>query len=119
MPDTGASYTHDDALTARRLFSVGGHRLCYTLALALGGIAEELAGNSEPEKFLSREECLRLASALLAIIPPEWQGDQAEPPPPAPGDGVDAATRLAQVQQASKPTATPWVDPATTKTTKL
>ena len=88
-PDTGPAFTKEQhhiavALANRR----EGMKLCYTLALALQGIAEELAANMEPEKFLTRDEALQLANALMQEIPAEWQGDAAETeiPPQTIGD---------------------------------
>lgn len=68
-----------DKVLAERLQNLGSLRwggdglaFTHTLALALSNAAVELAGNTEPEKFLSSAECMRLAQALMALIPSEW-----------------------------------------------
>lgn len=116
MPDTGPAFTTEQATLARNLSQFLGLRLINTLALALGSIAEELAGNAEPHKFLSREECLSFANALLHEIPDDWQGEgqEVEPPDPTPVQVSPAVEeRLARIREGSLPTATPWVDPTT------
>lgn len=118
MPDTGPAFTEGDQQTAHNIMRLWGLRLTNTLALALGSIAEELAGNSEPHKFLSSAECLSLANALLHEIPDDWQGEEGqevEPPDPTPTVQVSPAVeeRLARIREGSMPTASPWVDPTT------
>lgn len=78
-PDVGMPFTILQGQHAQMLLEIGGFKLCYTLALALQGIAEELAGNSEPEKFLTSQEALQLATALLAQVPDDWTGDAPDP----------------------------------------
>lgn len=95
-PDTGPAFTRDQEVMAQQIRATGeyfgaGYKLCYTLALALQSIAEELAANIEPEKFLTREEALSLANALMAQIPAEWNPeppdtDAEEIPPQTIGD---------------------------------
>lgn len=63
---------------AEQVVALLGLRVAHTLALALSGIAEELAQNSEPEKFLSRDECLGLAQALMNLIPEDWNPQPPE-----------------------------------------
>ncbi len=74
-PPTGPAYTEAHAEVAQRLCEILGYKIVHTLALALSSIAEELASNAEPEKFLGRDECLQLANALLHAIPDGWEGD--------------------------------------------
>lgn len=104
-PDVGLPYTIDDANTAQLLLKLGGPRLCYTLALGLQAVLPEIG--SEPERFLSEPEALRLASALMAALPEGWDQETEEIQPPAPGTPADV--RVAEIQermrQASQPTA--------------
>jgi len=103
--------TNDDLRNvAEGVWQLGGPKLCYTLALALSTIAEELAGNSEPEKFLSSEECVALAQALMHLVPPEWEGDREEESPAPPAQPIDdearqaARARAQRVKDAAVPT---------------
>lgn len=115
MPDTGPQFSVDDATTARNIVRLWGPKFANTVALALSSIAEELAGNSEPEKFLTREECLALANALIHALPPDWEGDlaldEALPPPPTTGaertpeDQARINRIKTQMQDAATPTA--------------
>lgn len=105
-PDVGPPFTIEDANTAQLLLKLGGPRLCYTLALGLQAVLPELA--SEPERFLTEEEALRLASALMACLPKDWQGDAPEDPglpdqPPAPGTDARLAEIQERMRQASQP----------------
>lgn len=118
-PDTGPAFTEAEAAFGKMIAETYGYRLCYTLALALSTIAPELGGNMEPEKFLTLEECLALANALMQEIPADWtpQADaalDAAIPPPTPQDEElrnAARARVARVREGSKPTAIPWKDP--------
>lgn len=76
-PDTGPSFTPDQAKIAQTIVLGYGYRIANTIALALSAIAEEVAGNMEPEKFLTREECLQLANALIQQLPDDWTGEPA------------------------------------------
>lgn len=115
-PDTGPAFTTADQDLALGILQlgdrgyVGGLKLCYTLALALQSIAEELAANQEPEKFLTYDEALALANALMQQIPEDWQPEaegDAAPPPPAPeveqADRQRARAAVSRIQDASKP----------------
>ena len=82
MPQTGPAFTGEDAEMARGIARAYGLKFAHTLALALSQIAPELEANMEPEKFITSEECLRLASALMQLIPADWAGDAALEPPP-------------------------------------
>lgn len=91
-PDTGPAYSVEEAALAadilacgHRAMADGGYKLCYTLALALQTIAEELAMTMEPERFLTREQALALANALMQQIPAEWVGEQPDAQAPAAG----------------------------------
>lgn len=81
-PDTGPHYTDYQHNIALAIVEMGGYQLANTLALALSSIAQELEGNSEPEKFLSSEECLQVANALIQQIPSTWTGATTDTPPP-------------------------------------
>lgn len=78
MPQTGPPFTTGDQALAERIVLLGGLKLAYTLALALQTIAEELVGNMEPEKFLTREEALALANALMSQVPEGWNPQPEE-----------------------------------------
>lgn len=78
VPDTGPPYTQEQFNIAQMIYHLGAAKLCYTLALALQNVAQELEGNSEPDKFLSGEECLQFAEAFMQQVPPDWQGDKEE-----------------------------------------
>jgi len=82
MPQTGPAFTGEDAEMARGIARAYGLKFAHTLALALSQIAPELEANMEPEKFITSEECLRLANALMQLIPADWAGDAALEPPP-------------------------------------
>jgi len=82
MPPTGPEYTQADAAFAEMIVREYGLKLTHTFALALSQIAPELEANMEPEKFITSEECLRLANALMQLIPADWAGDAALEPPP-------------------------------------
>jgi len=85
MPQTGPAFTADDAAIAKNIVRLWGLKLAHTFALALSQIAPELEANMEPEKFITSAECLRLANALMQLIPTEWAGDAPlEPPPDGP-----------------------------------
>ncbi len=85
LPDTGVAYSLETRNDAIFLVRQLGYRLANTIALALGSIAQELEGNSEPEKFLSSAECLQLANAILQQIPDDaWP---AAAPPEEPPNG--------------------------------
>lgn len=75
VPDTGPAFSPVQFSQAQAILTIGGVKLCYTLALALQSIAQELEGNSEPEKFLSAEEALQLANALMQQVPENWTGE--------------------------------------------
>jgi hypothetical protein len=81
MPQTGPAFTADDAAIAKNIVRLWGLKLAHTFALALSQIAPELEANMEPEKFITSEECLRLANALMQLIPADWAGDAALEPP--------------------------------------
>lgn len=117
IPDTGPAFSETEASLAHAVAQSFGLRWANTMALALSSIAPELAGNSEPEKFLSDQECLAFAQALLAQIPEGWVGDLAEEPPALPDDAAREAARAraAEVAAGAQPTAIPWVDPTTRK----
>lgn len=113
-PNVGPSYSRETQQLAEQIIGLGGYRLAHTLALALSSITQELDANAEPEKFLSGEEALQLATALMQLIPSDWKGDQIEEPPPPPPAGMDdaqrqaARERAARVAEAAQPTAIPW-----------
>lgn len=122
MPDTGPTWTREEGAFAHMLAVGQDFRLVNTLALALSSIAPELEGNSEPEKFLSAQECLRLANALLHQIPDDWRGDGVEddaaPPPAAVAAdprAQDVVDRIDRIRAGSVPTALPWQDPTDKK----
>lgn len=86
-PDVGMPFTETQQKIAGAIADLGGYRLTYTLALALQGIAEELNASSEPEKFLSSQEALQLATALLDRVPSEWlEGQEPDAQQPTLGD---------------------------------
>lgn len=87
MPDTGPAYSADQDALARRLLELVGERVAHTLSLALSSIAEELGENSEPWKFMDRDECLQLANALLQAIPTTWLDGGPPSEPVAPVEG--------------------------------
>lgn len=72
-------FTSEQRNLATILIQEGGLRFAHTLALALSSIAEELAANAEPEKFLSQDECLGLARAIMAQIPDDWTPTEETP----------------------------------------
>jgi hypothetical protein len=113
-PATGPNFTQDDVEAADLIVRSFGLRVAHTLALALSSIAPELEGNSEPQKFLSSPECLRLANALMQQIPDQWKGEppaaQDEPPPEAPPPLAKQSV-LDRIREGSRPTAVPWRDP--------
>lgn len=78
LPDTGPPFSAQEQRIAGLIFNAGGSKLCYTLALALQTLAEELQANMEPGKFLTQEEALALANALMQEIPEDWQGDSVQ-----------------------------------------
>jgi len=115
-PDTGLEFTTHDKDLAWKLIELGGYTLAHTIALALGTIAEELESNADPERLLSREAALRLASAIMFLIPDEWLTPTT--PPPSPVDPAQQAA-INRVRDGSKPVASPWVDPTAPGATKL
>lgn len=115
-PDTGVSFDINDKRMAWELITIGGYQLAHTLALALGTIAEELESNADSERLLSKDQALRLANAIMFLIPDEWL--TPEPPPTAPRDQAQQSA-IDRVRDASRPTTTPWVDPTTPGVTKL
>lgn len=113
-PDTGPAFSHEQVMTAGILLARGGYRLCYTLALALQGISHEV--DMDPERFLSGEECLQLANALLAQIPPEWQADQAPAPTEVTAqDAAESQAALDRIRAGAVPKATFREPPPTPK----
>lgn len=91
MPALGPRPSESDAKMADWIVTTLGMKVAYTLALALSTIAEELAGNMEPERFLTTQEALGLANALMQRIPDAWKGDapladESETPPQTLGD---------------------------------
>jgi hypothetical protein len=115
-PDTGPAFSPIERSLAQTLLAAVGPRAGHTIALALSSIAEELEGNSEPHKFLSKDECLSLASAIMRALG-DWEGDVPEPaedePPPVPEAEIRAAARAraAAVAAGSKPAPIPWQPP--------
>lgn len=87
MPSTGPSFGEEEAKFAAFIAETYSLRLAHTLALALSQIAPELAANMEPLKFLSDQECLALANALMQRIPDDWD---PQPPPAPAADESDA-----------------------------
>lgn len=86
-PDTGPAFSEATRRFAQALYDLAesieagsGLRFIHTLALALSGVAQELQGNMEPEKFMPSEAALALANALLHLIPADWTGETDERP---------------------------------------
>lgn len=101
-PDTGLAFSAYERDLAESLIALLGNSLAHTIALALGSIAEELSGNSEPERFVTTAECLRFANAIMDGLPQAWGAPvEAAVPPSAPQDTNPAIQR---VQDASRPT---------------
>ena len=98
---------HASAITFYRLF---GARVTHTVAVALSALMPELTANSEPEKFLTMEECVQWAHALLAQVPADWQGIEGPemfpteaPPPPTPEEAQRIAAIKARLADAARP----------------
>ena len=71
--------TADEHNMALLILGAGDYRLCYTVALALQIFAEQVEhGSMEREKQYSSEECLRLAQALMDLIPADWDPQPEE-----------------------------------------
>ena len=111
-PPTGPSFSVDQGALARSIRNVSGadYALINTLALALQSIAQEL-GDGQNGQFITEQEALQLANALMQQLPAEWQ-PEAEVGPVSPETlGVDdpakqqARERAQRVVEGSKPTA--------------
>lgn len=79
-PPTGPSFTRLQGDMATALIQLLGPQMAHTICLGLSQIAEELEGNMEPEKFVTREEALQLANAILHHLP-AWPEQPPSPPP--------------------------------------
>jgi hypothetical protein len=77
-PDVGRTPPAEMIGIAREWAQEFGYRFIHTISLALSAIAEELRANSEPNKFLTAEQCLDFAQALMNEIPDEWDGDEPQ-----------------------------------------
>ena len=113
-PPTGPSFSRDHARFAQTIATVSGdnYALINTLALALQSIAQEL-GDGQQGQFITEQEALQLANALMQQLPADWQPEAEAPPGPVDPEalGVEdpgrqaARARAARVAEASKPTA--------------
>lgn len=87
-PPTGPAFDEHDTKLATAIVEIAGFAACYTLAMALNSFAAAVEGETmEPEKYLTAQECLSLANALLSVIPEDWQPDAAAPPEGGPENG--------------------------------
>lgn len=103
MPDTGPPFTAQQYAIAADLFRFGGATLCYTVALGLQAIAEE--AGTDTSRFLSTDDCLALANALMQQVPSDWLEGTApgappqEIPQPDPGQVEEIRQRIREASQ--------------------
>lgn len=118
LPDTGIAFTMGDKTLAGDLIAMVGYKIAHTFALALSTVAEELDASADAERLMTRDEALRLAQAILFLIPDDWLSPEL---PALPAQAVDPAVqqRIQALREGSKPTVTPWRDPTEPGTTKL
>jgi hypothetical protein len=77
-PGNPQTYAPRDQANAGRIIEFLDYRGAYTLALALQMFAEQADMGMEANKQFSAEECLRLAQALMDLIPADWDPQPEE-----------------------------------------
>lgn len=99
-PSVGIQYGPEAARLAQAIYQLGGPQLAHTLAMGLQAILEEIGGNSEPEKFLAPQQCLELATALMDLLPPEWdQVQERETPQEVVGGTEEDQARKQRIRE--------------------